>query len=56
MTTDKKKRGKKKEFPTARKINLFLPEECIGDAYLIGRPSISKGVRMAIQFYKDNHK
>lgn len=46
--TEKKKRGRKKELPTARKINLFLDEASIWKAYKIGKSSISKGVRMAV--------
>lgn len=46
--SEKKKRGRKKELPTGRKINLSLDEASIWRAYQIGKSSVSKGVRMAI--------
>lgn len=53
--TETKKRGRKKEIPTGRKIGLFLTEEMIWGAYLRGGRNASKGVRIALDFYKAHH-
>lgn len=54
--TDKKKRGRKKLFATGKKIGVFLTEEMIWDAYMRGGRNASKGIRMALDYYKEHHK